>query len=110
MLTETLKRTFGLLESYVAANGRAPTVDELRDLCGLSSRGAMHRRLRMLELRGHIKIQPYTLRGITICRARQFAYWKWDDESKALVPIENPRRVRSGEGFQIGRKPVGETT
>lgn len=99
MMTETQRRTFEVLESYIAAHGQPPTVDELRDLIGLASKGAAHRTLRQLEARGMIKMKPYVARNITICRARQFAYFKWDDESKRLVEMENPRRVRSGEGF-----------
>ena len=99
MMTETLRRTYIAIETYVAANGRAPSIMELRDMCGLASTGSVHRRLRSLELRGHIKIQRGQPRGITICRARQYAFYKWDDESKALVELENPRRVRSDGGF-----------
>jgi SOS-response transcriptional repressor LexA len=99
MMTEPQRRTFIALESYIAVNGYAPTVMELRDLCGLASTGSVHRRLRCLELRGHIKIERGVTRGLTICRARQYAFFKWDDESKALVEMENPRRVRSDEGL-----------
>lgn len=110
MLTETLKRTLGLLESYVAANGRAPTLAELCDLLGLTSRSGIHRRLRGLELRGHIKIQPGVSRGITICRACQFAYYKWDANQQALVEMENPHAVRSRRGLRVEPgKSVGET-
>jgi hypothetical protein len=46
-------------------------------------------------------------RNITICRARQYAFYKWCDESKRLVQMENPRRVRSDEGLKDMK--VGET-
>jgi SOS-response transcriptional repressor LexA len=109
MLTETLKRTMGLLESYVATNGQAPTLAELCDLLGLTSRSGIHRRLRGLELRGHIKIEPGVARGITICRACQFAFYKWDANQKVLVEMESPRAVRSRRGSHVEPGSVGET-
>jgi SOS-response transcriptional repressor LexA len=98
MLTETLKRTMGLLESYVATNGQAPTLAELCDLLGLTSRSGIHRRL-----------EPGVARGITICRACQFAFYKWDANQKVLVEMESPRAVRSRRGSHVEPGSVGET-
>jgi SOS-response transcriptional repressor LexA len=107
MMTATQRRTFEVLETYIAAHGQPPTIDELRNLIGLASKGAMHRTLKQLQARGKINMKPYVARNITICRARQYAFYKWCDESKRLVQMENPRRVRSDEGLKDMK--VGET-
>lgn len=65
-LTPLQLRCLNFLKDYIADRGVAPTITEIMDALGQSSRSAAHRVVTALEERGHIRRMPYKVRAIEV--------------------------------------------
>lgn len=65
-LTKIQTRALGVIRQYIAETGVAPTVQELTNALGLSSKSGAHRILTGLEKRGAIRRIPAQHRAIEI--------------------------------------------
>ena len=100
MLTARQKECFDFIRGYVTDNGGvSPSFQEIADALVTNSRGAVHRLLAQLELRGKISRLPNRARAIHVISPRNaqviplVSYpdaqcFVWDDEDKALKPME----------------------
>ena len=72
-LTPTQAVCLSAIREYVAHNGVSPTLQELADALGLAGRSGVHRVLRGLVERGHVRIVPGKARGIELVEQRAAA-------------------------------------
>lgn len=69
-LTRRQIEGFDFIKGYIAANGFAPTFDEIGEAIGLRSKSGVFRLLERLEERGAIRRLPDKARGIELVEAR----------------------------------------
>ncbi|MFF3876009.1 LexA family protein [Streptomyces sp. NPDC001978] len=67
-LTERQERIVRYIRECIADTGEAPTVVEIGEHVGLSSRSAVHYQLRQCEQKGAIVVEPRRARGIRLAR------------------------------------------
>lgn len=66
-LTQAQSELLHFLKAYIAETGGiAPSYDEMREQVGLSSKSGVHRLIKALEERGHIRRRPNRARCIEI--------------------------------------------
>lgn len=100
MLTERQKRIKDFIVGYGARTGGAcPSYQEIADFLHLKSKGNVNRFVRALEERGQLRRMPGRRRALEVISpsrpqviptvsypdAQMFV---WDDEAKALKPME----------------------
>jgi SOS-response transcriptional repressor LexA len=56
------------IQKMIEDQGIAPTIDEIKTGCGLSTKSLVAYHLKLLERNGRIKIIPYLPRGIRLCQ------------------------------------------
>lgn len=66
MLTKRQKQLFDYVESYIAAHGYAPTIEEIGVEFGLASPATVHKHLTNLEKKGAIRRQSNYSRAIEL--------------------------------------------
>lgn len=67
MITATQKRMLDAIRDYQATHdGTSPSCEELAQATGISSKGAVHRTLVLLEERGQIRRLPNRVRAIEV--------------------------------------------
>src|SRR4051812_8080472 len=72
ILTVKQKRFYDKLKSHIEKKGTAPTVQEMMDLCDLSSPRAVTQYLEALERKGLISRSRYEARGIKLREVNSF--------------------------------------
>lgn len=65
-LTPAQRRCFRVIEAHLAANGSAPSYEEIRKALGHASKGAVARLIEALRARGWIRYQEHIRNSITI--------------------------------------------
>lgn len=63
-LTDRKLAILAFIEKQVADKGQAPTLAEIAQACGLSSRGAVRKHVQALEADGHLEVAPGQARGV----------------------------------------------
>ena len=103
MLTARQRQCFEYIRGYIDENdGISPSFNEIAAGLATTSKGGVHRLLAQLELRGKIRRLHNRARAITVIPEKPTAhaqviplvsypnakYFTWDDEAKALVPMQ----------------------
>ena len=52
------------IQSFISANGYAPSYEELKQLTGLNSKSAVHQRMYLLKNRGYLDFIPHSSRSM----------------------------------------------
>lgn len=65
-LTDRQKQVLDFIEGYLQVHGKAPLIDEIRAVLGVSSKSTVIDHLRELEERGYIRREPRIKRGISV--------------------------------------------
>ena len=65
-LTPKARDTLDFIAAYIAQNGYSPSYEEIARGLGISSKGEVHRRVRLLEVRGRITRLAGRARSIQI--------------------------------------------
>ena len=67
-LTDRQAAVLGLIKSFIAANGYAPTIRELAKLTGIGSTNGVTDHLKALERKGFITHNPKQSRTLRVCK------------------------------------------
>ncbi|MEV8548300.1 hypothetical protein AB0L04_00395 [Streptomyces glaucescens] len=65
-LTDTQERILRYIREQITERGEAPTVAEIGEHAGMTSRASVHYQLRELETKGAIRRDRYRARGIRL--------------------------------------------
>jgi repressor LexA len=88
-LRASQRASVATIEGFIAEHGYPPTIRELGSLWGVRSTNAVACRLRHLERRGYLEIEPHRVRGIRVVkRARVFVAPARDDGGRVYFPRE----------------------
>ncbi|MBL1277988.1 MAG: transcriptional repressor LexA [Ectothiorhodospiraceae bacterium] len=103
MLTPGQRKALDFIKDYLASEGIAPSLAEIAEGLGTTSRGSMHKQVQALAAAGVIRIRPGRQRGIELV----------DDEDtgmeNALCPDSLPLLGRIAAGQPIVAIPDEET-
>ncbi|MDQ2994351.1 MAG: transcriptional repressor LexA [Pseudomonadota bacterium] len=69
MLTLAQRKTYDIISDYFHEQGYSPTLDEIAQRRGITSRGTVHRDVQALVTEGLIRIVPNRKRSIELCEA-----------------------------------------
>lgn len=92
---ERAERLLIFMQAYIQRTGGVPpSFREMQSAAGVSSISHVHRVLAHLENAGKIRRLPRQARAIELVQqAPRYAYFKFDDEAKELVPMWPANRL-----------------
>lgn len=73
MSTDRSRQVYNFVRVYTARHGYTPKLREIANHLGITSRGVVHRYLRVLEEERFIRIEPDRARGIRLLKGRATA-------------------------------------
>jgi len=63
-LTPKQHKFLQVIQSFIQANGYAPSYEELRQLTGLKSKSNVHSKMHALKRRGYLNFLPHSSRSL----------------------------------------------
>jgi DNA (cytosine-5)-methyltransferase 1 len=73
-LTKRQNQIFVFMKNYIAENGIAPTIEEIRKKMKLSAPSTVHEHLDALKKKGYISKNAHTARGVGVSRVQHVAF------------------------------------